>query len=88
MRKPYPTDLSDVEWKCLESHMPAPKERGRPRVHPFREILNAIFYVLKTGCLDAGYLGWGEEWAEEVLDLSVEIVHRSPKPQPEKVMRM
>ena len=46
----YPTDLSDVEWECLKPCVPAPKERGRPRLHSPREILNAIFYVLKTGC--------------------------------------
>jgi putative transposase len=50
MRKTYPTDLSDAEWNYLEPHMPAPKGFGRPRVHDLREILNAVFYVLKSGC--------------------------------------
>ena len=50
MRKPYPTDLSDDEWNYIEPHMPAPQEHGRPRIHSPREILNAIFYVLKSGC--------------------------------------
>jgi putative transposase len=50
MEKPYPSDLSDTEWGCLEPHLPPPNKRGRPRAHPAREILNAIFYVLKSGC--------------------------------------
>src|SRR5215208_5924745 len=50
MRKPYPTDLSDAEWNYIEPHMPAPKEHGRPRIHSPREILDAIFYVLRGGC--------------------------------------
>ena len=51
MRQPYSTDLSDAEWCCLEPHLPAPKETGRPRVYPLREILNAIFfYVVRSGC--------------------------------------
>ena len=50
MRKAYQTDLSDVEWSCLESHLPAPKATGRPRIYPLREILDAIFYVVKSGC--------------------------------------
>ena len=50
MRKPYPTDLSDEEWKYIEPHMPAPKGHGRPRIHSLREILNATFYVLRSGC--------------------------------------
>ncbi len=48
--KRYPTDLSDAEWKCLDPHLPKPKRRGRPRTHGLREILNAVFYVLKSGC--------------------------------------
>jgi len=31
------------------SHVPAPKGHGRPRTHTLREILNAVFYVLKSG---------------------------------------
>ncbi len=46
----YPSDLSDEEWALLEPHLPAPKRRGRPRLHSPREILDAVFYVLKTGC--------------------------------------
>src|SRR5215204_6378271 len=50
MRKPYPTDLSDAEWNYIKPHLPAPKGLGRPRTHDLREILNAIFYILKSGC--------------------------------------
>ena len=48
--KRYPTDLSDAEWECLCDHLPAPSKRGRPRTHGSRAILNAIFYVLRSGC--------------------------------------
>ncbi len=50
MRKAYQTDLSDAEWSCLEPHLPVPNATGRPKMHGTREILNAIFYVLKSGC--------------------------------------
>lgn len=50
MRKTYPTDLSDVEWTHVKAYLPAPKPRGRPRIHDQREILDAIFYVLRSGC--------------------------------------
>ena len=50
MRKTYPTDLSDAEWNYIEPHLPAPKGHGRPRTHSLREILDAVFYVLKSGC--------------------------------------
>jgi putative transposase len=50
MRKAYQTDLSDAEWSCLEPHLPAPKANGRPRIYPLREILDAIFYVVRSGC--------------------------------------
>src|ERR687892_682139 len=50
MRKPYTTDLSDAEWNYIEPHLPAPKGYGRPRTHSLREILNAVFYLLKSGC--------------------------------------
>ena len=46
----YPTDLSDAEWSCLAPHLPSPKSGGRPRIHSPRALLDAIFYVLKSGC--------------------------------------
>ncbi len=46
----YTTDLSDDEWRCIGLHLPGPTGRGRPRLHGSRAILNAVFYVLKSGC--------------------------------------
>src|SRR5215210_3227388 len=50
MRRAYQSDLSDAEWSCLEGHLPAQGANGRPRLHGPREITDAIFYVLKSGC--------------------------------------
>ena len=50
MKRSYATDLSDAEWECLKLYVPPPNKRGRPKTHSSREILNAIFYVLKSGC--------------------------------------
>jgi putative transposase len=50
MRRAYQSDLSDAEWSCLAGHLPVPRADGRPRLHGLREILDAIFYVLKSGC--------------------------------------
>jgi len=46
----YPTDLSDAEFRHLEPHLPAANQRGRPWIHGPRDILDAVFYVLKSGC--------------------------------------
>ncbi len=46
----YASDLTDEEWALLEPHLPPPCATGRPRVWPMREIMNAIFYVLRSGC--------------------------------------
>jgi putative transposase len=50
MKRSYSTNLSDAEWGCLKSYLPAPNKRGRPRLHSPRKILNAVFYILKSGC--------------------------------------
>lgn len=49
-RKTYPSDLNDKEWAQLEPLIPEAKTGGRKRTTNLREVLNAIFYVLKTGC--------------------------------------
>jgi transposase len=46
----YPSDLTDAEWALIESAIPPAKRGGRPREVNVREVLNAIFYVLSTGC--------------------------------------
>jgi len=50
MKRSYSTDLTDAEWQCLRCHPPPPNKRGRPRIHSTRERLDAVFYVLKSGC--------------------------------------
>jgi putative transposase len=50
MRKNYATDLSDKEWAYLCRHLPEMPKDVKMRVHALRDILDAIFYVLKSGC--------------------------------------
>jgi len=50
MRKAYQSDLSDEEWSFLEPLLPVPKTTGRPKMHSTREILNAVFYIVRGGC--------------------------------------
>lgn len=50
MRKKYRSDITDEEWKRIEGYIPVAKRGGRPRRVDMREVLNAIFYVVKTGC--------------------------------------
>ena len=50
MKTTYPSDLSDTEWKCLQHYLRASRSNSRTRRHSLRSILNAIFYVVRTGC--------------------------------------
>lgn len=45
----YETDLTDEEWSVIEPFLPCTAKRGRPPKWPMREIINAIFYVLRGG---------------------------------------
>lgn len=47
--KPYPSDVTDAQWALIEPHLPV-YPGGRPRKTDLRSVLNAIFYILKTGC--------------------------------------
>lgn len=46
----YPSDLSNAEWALVEPMIPPARRGGRKRSIDVREVLNAIFYVLWTGC--------------------------------------
>ena len=48
----YPSDLTNEEWEILQPILEElePYTTGRPRTTDLREILNAIFYLNKTGC--------------------------------------
>lgn len=49
-RRRYPSDLTDAEWAILEPLIPPPKSGGRPAQHSRRELVDAMSYVLRTGC--------------------------------------
>ena len=46
----YPSDMTDSEWALIEPLIPPAKHGGRKREVNLREVVNAIFYVLSTGC--------------------------------------
>jgi transposase len=50
MSPTYPSSLTEAEWACVQRYLPPETRRGRPRTHPLRRILDAIFYVVRTGC--------------------------------------
>lgn len=75
-RKPYLSDLNDDEWKLIAPlfHKPKKDGRGRPRGCPIREVVNALFYLTRTGCQwrmlphdfpewDFVY-GWFRQWCD------------------------
>lgn len=49
-REIYSTDLTDEEWALLSELIPSAKTGGRPRTIDIREVLNAIFCILRAGC--------------------------------------
>jgi putative transposase len=48
-RKPYPSDITDAQWAIIEPLIPT-SGVGRPRIIDLREIVNAIFYLNRSGC--------------------------------------
>lgn len=76
--KKYPTNLTDSQWKAILSII---KDK-RKRKHSLREIFDAIFYLLKTGCqwrmLPTNFPSWKlvyyyfSKWRN---DGTIELIH-------------
>ncbi|HEX6479331.1 MAG TPA: IS5 family transposase [Ktedonobacteraceae bacterium] len=58
----YPTDLTDRQWDCIKELIPPAKPGGRPRSLEMREVINAILYMVVSGCqwrmLPGEYPAW------------------------------
>lgn len=81
--------LVDTEGLVVEARVHSAKVPDQDGIKkrlldPARDRLPRLSYLW----VDAGYRGQGKEWAEEALGLEVEVVNRSPKPPPEKVLRI
>ena len=80
--------LVDTEGLVVEAKVHSakvPDQDGiRRLLDPAKDRLPRLSYLW----VDAGYRGRGKEWAEEALGVEVEVVNRSPKPPPEKVLRI
>ena len=48
--KPYATDTTDEQWKLIEANIPPQKGSGRPRTVDLRRVVDAIFYISRSGC--------------------------------------
>lgn len=49
-QRKYATDLTDGQWQIIAPLIPSAKSGGREREIDIREVINAIFYLLKSGC--------------------------------------
>jgi putative transposase len=53
-RKPYPSDLTEIQWQNIHHLFPGgerpPRSPGRPRTYDRKDIVDAIFYLARTGC--------------------------------------
>ena len=47
----YPTDLTDAQWQMIAPHVPRPGTGGRPAKYGRREVVNAILYLTRNGCV-------------------------------------
>lgn len=75
--KRHPSDLTDEEWARIAPLMPKPGLRGRPREVEFREVINAVRYLVRSGCgwrmlpVQCGHwrtvYGWFRELARRFL---------------------
>lgn len=50
MDQAFPSDLTDGQWKLIEPLLPKARTGGRPRTTSLRDVINAVFYLNRTGC--------------------------------------
>lgn len=66
-RRDYPSDMSNEEWAILEPLIPPAKPGGRPRTTEMREVLDALFYLDRTGsqwrALPHDFPPWSTVWS-------------------------
>ena len=80
----YPSDLTDAQWALVEPLLPV-YPGGRPRTTSLREVLNAIFYIVRTGCQwrflpkdfppKSTVWGYFDQWRHNG---TLEAIHRCP----------
>ena len=80
--------LVDTEGLVLKAKVHSAKVPDQDGIKLLLKGVRNFFPRLSHLWVDAGYQGWGKEWTEQVLGLSVEVVHRTPKPTPDKVARI
>lgn len=88
IRPAYPSDMSDTQWAIIEPLLPKAKPGGRPRTVDLREVINAVFYLNRSGCswrmLSHDFPPWGtvhwfyRQWR---LDGTWERIHETLRPQ-------
>ena len=80
--------LVDTEGLVLKAKVHSAKISDQDGIKLLLEGAHDRLPRLSRLWVDAGYQGKGKEWAEKALSLSVEVVHRTPKPTPEKTARI
>lgn len=65
-RDPYPSDLTDEQWKLIQKLIPGAEPGGRDRTVDMREVINGILYLNRNGCtwraLPHEFPPWGTVW--------------------------
>lgn len=82
--KRYPTDTTDAQWAIIQELIPVQEGRGRPRTVDLRRVVDAIFYISRSGCqwrmLPHDFPRWGKvyyyfnKWKE---DGTLESIHEA-----------
>ena len=85
-RKRHP--LVDTEGLVLKVKVMSAKVPDQDGIKLLLRTISERLPRLSHLWVDAGYQGRGKEWVEQELGLSVKVVHRTPKPTPEKVARI